>query len=289
MKIKGFSAYYGGKGTAKIQAIIQPLIPDYQLYCEPFAGAASTWAHLENYRGTVEVLNDQNKMLINLYRTIQSPWLFKKLLIEVQGTLHSQADFKRALKIYLNPKWYHSRVMKAWATWAAFNMSHAADPSPGSGLRFDSKAIRAAKNKEANHIHSSKKNFSKLASRLERVTIMCMDALDLITKVDRPGAFFFVDPPYEKSDQGNFAHMGWTRERLIELMEVLSNLQGKFLLSYNLTPELEAARIKNGWQYKDVALKNAITINENGKKKSFIKKRIEAFSWNFQEPNRRLF
>lgn len=279
--------YYGGK--SKLQHKIQPLIPPYHVYAEPFAGAAATLFNLENFHDKVELLNDRNKQLISFYRTVRDPKLFPRLLAMVEGTLHSEADYRRALGIYLQPKLYHGRVLRAWALWVSFTQSFNSDPRKGSGWRFQIKEVRVVMNKEASTIHSSKRNFHKLAGRLERVSFCCMDALDFIRKVDGPGTFFFIDPPYEKSDQGHFSHMGWTRERFVELLELLETIQGKFLLTYNLTPELEAARSNNGWISKDFNFNNAVTYNDKGEKKNKIVKRVEAFTWNYQEPNGRLF
>lgn len=280
-------SYYGGK--SKLQHEIQPLIPFYNVYGEPFAGAASTLFSLENYHDKTELLNDLNTQLISFYRTARDPKLSSRLLAMVEGTLHSEADYRRALEIYLQPKWYHGRVLRAWALWVSFTQSYAADPHKGSGWRFQTKEVRGGMNKEASTIRSSKMNFHKLAGRLERVSFCCMDALNFISKIDGPGTFFFIDPPYEKSDQGHFSHMGWTRERFVELLELLKTIQGKFLLTYNLTPELEVARSKNGWNSKNIKFNNPVTTWNGKENKSRIVTRIETMTWNYQEPNGRLF
>lgn len=277
--------YYGGKG--RFQHIIQPLIPKYKIYCEPFAGAASTLFHLENYVNTNENLNDLNGELINFYKVVKTPELFYQVLILVQGTLHSQTDFQKALKIYLNPK-RHSRVKRAWATWTVFMMSHSADPHRGTTFRF-SKGIRGGMNKEALSIHSSKNNFRSLCKRLERCTFWEMDAIDFIKKFDSSYTFFFIDPPYPESDQGNFAKMGFKMPQFIKLIELLPAIQGKFFLTSGLYQELEEARARNSWRSRDIEFTAAGNFNNAGKNEKFAKKRTEAFTWNYQEPQGSLF
>jgi DNA adenine methylase len=286
VKIKPPFPYYGGK--SKLQHEIQVLIPAYHVYAEPFAGAASTLFNLENFHNKVEILNDMNKELINFYKTVRDKNLFPQLLAMVEGTLHSEADYRRSLEVYLNPHG-HSRVLRAWAMWVAFTQSHVSDPHKGSGWRFEKKETRGGFNKEALGIHSSKRNFKKLAGRLERVSFTCRDALDFIKRVDTPDTFFFVDPPYPGSDQGNFEKMGFKMPQFLELLELLESIQGRFLLTSGLYPELEAARIKNGWHSKDIGFNNAVTIWNGKENKSKIVKRIEAMTWNYQEPNGRLF
>lgn len=93
-------SFYGGK--AKLQHKIQPLIPSYHIYAEPFAGAASTLFNLENFRDKVEILNDLNKQLVSFYRTVRDPKLFPLLLAIVEGTLHSERITGRHWKYTFN-------------------------------------------------------------------------------------------------------------------------------------------------------------------------------------------
>lgn len=52
-----------------------------------------------------------------------------------------------------------------------------------------------------------------------------------IDKYDRPDAFFYCDPPYYETE-GHYAVV-FTKEDHTRLRNVLENIQGKFLLSYN--------------------------------------------------------
>jgi DNA adenine methylase len=277
--------YYGGK--SKLQHKIQPLIPQYHIYAEPFSGAAATLFNLEKHN-KVEILNDKNKQLISFYRTVKNKKLFPRLLEMVEGTLHSEADYRRALEIYLNPHG-HKPELRAWALWVSFTQSHGCNPHKGCGWRFQIKETTGEFNKEAHVIHGSKRNFQKLAGRLEKVSFCCMDALEFIKKVDGPDVFFFVDPPYPESDQGNFEKMGFKMPQFIELLELLEAIKGKFLLASGLYPELGAARLKNGWHHEDIEFKNPITIWNGKNTSSRITKRTEAMTWNYREPNGRLF
>lgn len=271
-----------------MQHIIQPLIPYKKIkrYCEPFAGAAATFFN-GHFDGISVTLNDLNGRLINFYRVVQNPELFEKLLIEVQGTLHSQTDFRRATRIYFNPKG-HSRVKQAWAMWAAFMMAYLGDVHPGAGFRF-SYEVRGGINKEALQVSSSKQNFKNLSKKLEGVSITEINAINCIFKTDSPFTLHFIDPPYHDSDMGHFENMGWNLKRFRELCFLLENIQGMFILTHTLTPELIEFRRRNGWRSKNF---EAILAGSrwNGKENErFTKKRIESITWNFQEPQRRLF
>jgi hypothetical protein len=65
--------------------------------------------------------------------------------------------------------------------------------------------------------------------RLEDVIIYNTDYKELILKYDSDETFFYLDPPYEKSD-------GLYKHHIInmnEMYSLLSNIKGKFLMSYN--------------------------------------------------------
>ena len=65
--------------------------------------------------------------------------------------------------------------------------------------------------------------------RLEDVEIYNVDYKELIYKYDSKDTFFYLDPPYENSN-GLYKN---DVVRTEELYDILSNIKGKFLMSYN--------------------------------------------------------
>ena len=61
------SGWLGGKFLLSKQIV--PMIPAHDCYCEPFAGAA--WVFFKKELSKVEVLNDINTDIINLYSVVQ--------------------------------------------------------------------------------------------------------------------------------------------------------------------------------------------------------------------------
>ncbi len=67
--------------------------------------------------------------------------------------------------------------------------------------------------------------------RLKDVTILNEDYKNVIKKYDSPNTFFYLDPPYENS-KGLYKDVDTTID---EIYNLLKDIKGKFLLSYNLS------------------------------------------------------
>jgi DNA adenine methylase len=100
----------GGKGNL-VKWLIQ-YVPEGHIYVEPFAGAASVFWHLPN-PFPVEVLNDLDGDIVNLYRVLQDKAKFEELAHRLIFTPYARAEFARALQIAKDPK--ASDIDRAWA------------------------------------------------------------------------------------------------------------------------------------------------------------------------------
>lgn len=70
----------------------------------------------------------------------------------------------------------------------------------------------------------------EINTRLQNAVIFSRDALDIIQRYDTPETFFYLDPPYISSDCGHYAGT-WDNDKQNELLQLLPNLKGKYLLS----------------------------------------------------------
>src|SRR5690606_35416051 len=110
IKMKTPLSYYGGK--QKLAARINALIPEHNLYCEPFVGGGAIFFSKEP--SPVEVLNDTNKELINFYAVVQNRYV--DLERQIRATLHSRRLYEDANTVYTNPHLF-DEVKRAWAVW----------------------------------------------------------------------------------------------------------------------------------------------------------------------------
>jgi DNA adenine methylase len=72
--VKPLISYYGGK--QRIASKILPYFPPHKVYVEPFAGGAALLfakpvPQHDNKENCIEVINDKDELLINLYRVVR--------------------------------------------------------------------------------------------------------------------------------------------------------------------------------------------------------------------------
>jgi len=230
-------SYYGGK--QRMINHILPLIPPHRIYVEPFFGGGSIF--FAKGPSFLEVINDTNDNVVNFFRIMKTR--LPELNAEIDATLYSESDYKRARKIYRSPRGY-SRMNRAWAFWIVSNNSFAHSTLNG-GVKFD---------QGTNGSHTGivfdrrKKQLKEYEGRLAQVQIECRDALNVIDRRDDPETFFYLDPPYPGADQGPYK--GYTSEVLQKLLDVLTGIKGKFMLSNYPSELLDQYVILNDWHVK---------------------------------------
>jgi DNA adenine methylase len=262
-------SYFGGKSN--MVKHILPLIPEHRLYVEPFCGGASIfWTKEPSYR---EILNDINSEVINFYRVTKTK--FEELKVEIECTLSSRTQYNLARKIYKNPDNY-SDVMRAWAFWVQTNMSF-------SNVLCGSWAFAKLHQggSDGSNIFWKKQRFEKwLDLRLKSTQIECDDALNIIKRYDTYSTFFYIDPPYISSYRVQDYFHGYEREDFYNLLDLLSEIKGKFLLSSYPEEYLLEFKEKNNWDHQK--FNKSILVNNVHPKKQ---KKTECLTWNYKMEN----
>ena len=87
-----FSGWLGGK--SQLARTIIDLMPEHKTYVEVFGGAG--WVLFKKTASPVEVINDVNDDLINLYRVLK--YHFEAFLDEFENTLFSRTLFNEMKK-----------------------------------------------------------------------------------------------------------------------------------------------------------------------------------------------
>ena len=228
-------SYYGGKQS--MLKHILPIIPEHRVYVELFfGGGAVYWA---KEKSEVEIINDLNGNVINFYKQLKTN--FEPLKEMVDSTPYSREVYKNAMVIYETP-YIFTPIHRAWAFWVG--------TVQGFSNKIGSWRSSTQRNKESTLNYNKKVGFTQeLSKRLDLTQIECKDALDLIFKQDSDETFFYVDPPYVGANQGHYG--GYTQEHFNLLLEALSRIKGKFLLSSYPNEVLNAYRNNYSWYSSD--------------------------------------
>jgi DNA adenine methylase len=236
-------SYYGGKQT--LAKIILRLMPEHRLYCEPFLGGAAVLFAKEPSK--VEIINDTNGELINFYRVVEGN--FRALQKEITLSLHSRRLHEQARVIYNNPDMFDP-VKRAWAVWVLANSSY--------GCKLNGTFAYDRKGGNSRKLDNKRLDFTAAyADRLRHVQIECCDAVRIIKSRDVPDGFFYLDPPYVGADQGHYN--GYTQDNFDALLDTLTTLKGKFLLSSYRNKTLEVYAERNGWHTLEFRIVSSMT------------------------------
>lgn len=255
-------SYYGGK--QKLASTILKLIPEHNLYCEPFFGGGAVFFAKEP--SSVEVINDTNREMINFYRVVQHD--FVSLEKEIQITLHSRDLHRKAQVINSNPDMF-SELKRAWAIWVLANQSFASGIDKAWG--YD-----VAKGTTSKKIANKRDGFSiDYAIRLQQTQIECTDALRIIESRDSEDSFFYCDPPYYNSNCGHYD--GYSLQDFENLLTLLSKIKGKFLLSSYPSPVLMEYTKRHDWH--TASIEQTVSIANNYGRTG--KKKIEVLTSNY--------
>jgi DNA adenine methylase len=198
-------SYYGGKQRIASKIVQEINKVPHSVYAEPFAGGlavlyAKGVPEVSNSHHYREVINDTNEQLITFWRVAREQP--EELNRRLQLTPYSQAEYRRALQIYRNPK-EHGQLEVAWA--AYIQCCHSFANKVGAGWA----AEVVARNSAATH-QNKLQLLPECFDRLKGVYIGCEDALRFIKRWDSPQTLFYCDPPYPGTNQGHYK--GYTME-----------------------------------------------------------------------------
>jgi DNA adenine methylase len=99
MSISSPITWHGGK--SKLAAKIIQHFPEHHTYVEAFGGSAAVLLLKEPSK--VEVYNDLDGSLVNLFRVLRNPGQFRKLSQALDHTLYSKSEFELAKEPTKNP------------------------------------------------------------------------------------------------------------------------------------------------------------------------------------------
>lgn len=237
-------------GKSKLRKTIIEMIPEHTCYIEPFFGAG--WVYFGKDTSKIEVINDIDRELINLFRTIKyhAPEIERLLAYEFSGrdifeeykncTLEYMTEIHRSIRfLYLITQSFAGK---------GNNYGYGTTTKPGQQIFYKDMLL-------------------KLRERLKNTYVENLSFEKIIDKYDREHSFFFCDPPYiETCGYGN----KFGEEEHLLLRNKLKNIKGKFLLTINDHPL--ARELYKDFNIKEVDVNYSISKEQKarGKYKELI-------------------
>lgn len=218
--------YRGGK--YHLSPKLLKLLPPHRIYVEVFGGAGNLL--LAKPPSRIEVYNDANGQLVNLFETIRNhPLLFLERCEHLLYSRQLHHDWARQLEA----KFEGSDVdtIEA-AVRTAYTITSGFTGDPTKGWAFD----RSGSGGGVNRWASIWDKVGFVSDRLRRVNIDHLDFRKCIDYWDSPDTLFFLDPPYYNMTVTAF--YSFTEQDHLDLRNLLSKTRGKWLLTYDDDPTI---------------------------------------------------
>lgn len=213
MMMNSFISWIGGKKLLRKKILNEfPEKGTFSRYIEVFGGAG--WILFSaNRHAEMEVYNDMNGNLVNLFRCVKyHPEALQK---ELEFVLMSREQFFDA-KDQMEVKGL-TDIQKAARFYILIKESFGANTQTF-GMR-------------SRNMVNTVEYILEVSKRLSMVVIENQDFERILKTYDREDALFYLDPPYYETEK--YYPDRFNPEDHVRLEEALGRVKGKFLLSYN--------------------------------------------------------
>jgi len=224
-------SYIGGKN--RMAKWIGSYIPnDIETYVEVFGGAFWVYVNGEVHKKPIlknVIYNDYNRYMTNLFACCRNPQEFLKSMDEIVAQ-DSELFYEFKKDVFENKNIkdieipdYDYGMKYAYIVTQIF-----------SGLNPEKGKFIDLKGKYSSKFDAFRRRLKnpKVVEKLNKITnVENMDCADVIKKYDSPTTYFYVDPPYWKTENYYSLHDFDTDDHK-RLADVLKNIEGRFSLSY---------------------------------------------------------
>lgn len=204
--LRPFFPRMGGK--SKIAKNLISHFPDpnsYTTYVEPFIGAGNIFFR-KPYKSKVEVINDLDNMVYAIF----------------QGVKREGQVIEKLKPIAYLSKEQFKKLHENASNWIDYLFLIK--------MSFFSQGKSYSYPLKTRDFILTNTDFNELKNRLKDVKITHLDFQTLIKKYNKPTTFFYLDPPYEESeDYSNSVNPE-------DVYNAVKTIKGRFMLSYNDSP-----------------------------------------------------
>jgi DNA adenine methylase len=242
-------------GKRRLAEKLIPQFPPHSCYVEVFAGGAALY--FMRPPADVEVINDINGELVNLYRVVKNH--LEEFVRQFKYALSSRDVFKW---LQDTPPETMTDIQRAARFF--YLQQHAF------GGKVDGQTFGTATTAPPINLLRIEENLSAAHLRLSSAFIENLDWHKLMTKYDRPHTFFYLDPPYWETE-GYGVDFGIEQYEM--MASLLRSLKGKAIVSLNDHPDIR--RIFAEFEIDTVPIKYSV----GGGAKIVDRNEVIIYSW----------
>lgn len=277
---------HGGKGYLARRII--DLMPPHTRYLEAYAGGLSVLMAKDPFAysadGCAEWVCDTNGDLIAFWQCMASPVLFEQFKRVAEALPVSEGLFhasREALKRWVGGEnAAPSVVARAIAFFVTARQSR-----QGLGVSYltPTSRTRRGMNEHVSAWLTAVDGLPEVFARMRRVEVKQSKALDVLRELDGPDLVAYFDPPYlpsTRSSDGEYGIHEMNPSDYLEMLQVLSKMQGRFILSGYASELYGRFAEEHGWHRVTFELPN----NASGAKMK--ERKTECLWMNYEPPPR---
>lgn len=218
--------WLGGKKKLHPRIIQRIEAIDHKTYVEPFVGMGGVFLR-RRFRPMLEVANDLNGEIVNLFRILQRhyPQLMEVMRFQIAGRREFErlrstdpstlTDLERAARfLYLQRLGFGGKVNSVFGV------------APTQASRFSLSRLEII--------------LEDARERLDGVILESLDWADVIARYDTPHTLFYLDPPYF-GGEADYGKGMFDRGQFEKMAQQLAKISGAFILSINDTPDIRTS------------------------------------------------
>lgn len=252
--------WLGGKGHFVKELLAH--IPPHHTYVEVFGGGAALLFAKDP--SPVEVYNDLDRGLVDLFRVLRDDELFARLGRLLAMTPYSRAEYNHCRDALVTGDDCDDVVERARRFYVVARQSFGG--RFGAGWGFSIATSNRGMSSEASMFEGAKRLLPHIHSRLMRVQIECQDWRAILSTYDTPKTLFYLDPPYvgETRRDGGYAHE-LSDDDHRDLVCAVQELSGMVVLSgYDHAIYEPLARLREWTRYDFGTVCHVAKVRNNG-------------------------
>lgn len=273
---------HGGKFYLK--NIIKQLAAPHRIRVFACVGGwAEGWDWIEDNGKVGEIINDLDGWITNFYEVLANPKLSDKLIRMLRATPFSEEQWRASHNtVESNRLEILDKTAAAYHYFLAMRLSMS-----GRGDSFAPASFCRLRNgmlEQASALFGAVEGLPQASVRLRHVMIRKLHVTKLIKSMDKPGVWFYIDPPYfpDTRVSPDVYRVEMNGPEHVEMLKALGNLKhAKFLLSGYDCPEYQQAKKLYKWKSISIGRPNASS------KKREKEEKLETFWANYELPKLR--